>query len=129
MERNSPPPPYGKVPTAGSAPAPYPPPHPFNGSHADGPFASPPASPPRPRSPYGPTPIGHRQSDGVGILPYYNPQAFHTRELYAEAERRARWRFFGALMWGVIIWLLFGIMTGGLVIEAKGRFEGGFLAY
>ncbi|KAG9128192.1 hypothetical protein FRC07_003742 [Ceratobasidium sp. 392] len=124
MEPDSPPPPYGKVPTAGAAPAPYPPPHPFNGSHADGPFASPPASPPRPRSPYGPTPIGHRQSDGVGILPYYNPQAFHTRELYAEAERRARWRFFGALMWGAIIWLVFGILTGGIVVQAKRGFEG-----
>ncbi|QRV87572.1 transmembrane protein [Ceratobasidium sp. AG-Ba] len=89
MEHDSPPPPYtaGKPPT-GPGRAPYPPPHPFNGSHSNGPFEP----PQRPRSPYGPTPLGRSQSDGVGILPYYNPQAFHTRELYAEAERRARWR-------------------------------------
>jgi hypothetical protein len=104
-----PPPPYAGKPHVA---APYPPPHPFNGSHATGPFVSP------PRSPYGPTPI-RLYPEGVGILPYYNPEAFHTQELIAEATRRARWRFLEALMWAVIIWCAVGALTGATVAEAR----------
>ncbi|KAF8607672.1 hypothetical protein BDV93DRAFT_519690 [Ceratobasidium sp. AG-I] len=116
MQPDSPPPPYAnKAQGTQAGSVPYPPPHPFNGSHAEGPFAT----PPRPRSPYGPTPIGLRSPEGVGILPYYNPQAFHTQELFVEAESRARWRFFGAFMWAVFIWVLVGALTGTAVVESR----------
>ncbi|CAE6514922.1 unnamed protein product [Rhizoctonia solani] len=109
MQAAGPPPPYTlhKPPTQG----PYPPPHPFNGSHAIGPFVSP------PRSPYGPTPIG--AGGGVGILPYYNPEALHADELLEEASRRARWRFIEAFLWALFLWCLLGAMTSATVMEVR----------
>ncbi|CAE6346496.1 unnamed protein product [Rhizoctonia solani] len=93
--------------------APYPPPHPFNGSHSAGPFSSP------PRSLYGPTPIGVYPSEGgVGVLPFYNPEALHADELIREATQRARWRFLEAFMWALFIWCILGAMTSATVIGA-----------
>ncbi|KAH7343874.1 hypothetical protein B0J17DRAFT_714030 [Rhizoctonia solani] len=112
MQAAGPPPPY--TPHKPHTAVPYPPPHPFNGSHATGPFVSP------PRSPYGPTPIGLYPSEGgVGILPYYNPDALHADELMEEATRRARWRFFQAFLWAFFFWCLLGALTGATVMEAR----------
>ena len=62
---------------------------------------------------YGPTPIPHAVSQG-GLLPYYDPQSEYARR---QAVSRARWRFVEAFVWGVGIWVLVGIVTGGIVVD------------
>ncbi len=72
---------------------------------------------------YGPTPIGvyypnsiQQPVDGstvgmaVDYLPYYDPSSSHA---IAEAEQRGRRRFFGALLWVVMICLVLGLIGGG----------------
>jgi len=81
---------------------------------------------------YGPTPIGRyypnsiqRPVDGsainnggvtVGYLPYYDPSSPHAIE---EARRRGRRRFFGALLWVLVIWLILGMIGGGITKDLK----------
>ncbi|THH11932.1 hypothetical protein EW145_g339 [Phellinidium pouzarii] len=62
---------------------------------------------------YGPTPILQQQGC---LLPYYDPRSPYSME---QAASRARWRFIGALAWAVGIWIAFGIVTGGIVIDIR----------
>ncbi|KAB5595544.1 RNA recognition domain-containing protein [Ceratobasidium theobromae] len=109
MQAGSPPPYTSNNPHVAG---PYQTPHPLNGARIVGPLSPP------PRSPYGPTPIG-LYPEGVGILPYYNPEAFHTQELMAEASRRARRRFLEAFMWAALIWCVIGVTTSATVAELR----------
>ena len=64
---------------------------------------------------YGPTPFPHQSQNGVLLpLPYYDPHSPYSME---QAISRARWRFFGALLWAIGIWIAFGIVTGGIVVD------------
>ncbi|KAF9520710.1 hypothetical protein BS47DRAFT_398932 [Hydnum rufescens UP504] len=75
---------------------------------------------------YGPTPIvayypHHHQGDSPAAavyLPYYDPSSQHSQE---RAERRARQRFFGAILWAVVVYALTGMMFGSLVAHGHRR--------
>jgi len=54
---------------------------------------------------YGPTPIAQQ----TALLPYYDPRSPHA---LAEAGARARWRFFGAVLWALVILTLVSFVTG-----------------
>ncbi|KAH7887513.1 hypothetical protein F5I97DRAFT_1860956 [Phlebopus sp. FC_14] len=45
---------------------------------------------------FGPTPL--MQSQGLGLLPYYDPRSPYSVEA---ATTRARWRFIGAALWAI----------------------------
>ncbi|KAH8118665.1 hypothetical protein DFH11DRAFT_692710 [Phellopilus nigrolimitatus] len=62
---------------------------------------------------YGPTPILQQQA---ALLPYYDPRSPYSIE---QAVSRARWRFVGAILWAIGIWIAFGLVTGGIVIDIR----------
>ena len=62
---------------------------------------------------YGPTPLP--QTVG-SVLPYYDPRSPYSLE---QAGRRARWRFFGALIWALGIWTAIGLVTGSIIVERR----------
>ncbi|KAI5119599.1 hypothetical protein M0805_005769 [Coniferiporia weirii] len=106
---DSPPPAYSSIPTipspiqqtaSTSHSHPHPHPHP-----QPGPAAA--------HHVYGPTPI--MQQQGI-LLPYYDPRSPYSIE---QAVSRARWRFIGAISWAVGIWIAFGLVTGGIVIDIR----------
>ncbi|EJD01539.1 uncharacterized protein FOMMEDRAFT_158692 [Fomitiporia mediterranea MF3/22] len=68
-----------------------------------------------PHRAYGPTPIPQQLERGV-LLPYYDPQSPYAMQ---QAVSRARWRFFGAFLWALGIWVAFGLVTGGIVIDIR----------
>lgn len=69
----------------------------------------------QPHRAYGPTPIPQQLQQGV-LLPYYDPRSPYAMQ---QAVSRARWRFAGALVWALGIWVAFGILTGGIVIDIR----------
>ena len=52
---------------------------------------------------YGPTPIGQQQV----ALPYYDPRSVHSVQA---AKKRAKGRFFGALLWVAVIYALLSVL-------------------
>lgn len=54
---------------------------------------------------YGPTPISQQQQT---VLPYYDPQSAYS---VRAAERRARERFVGAVLWVVLIFALIPVLV------------------
>jgi len=132
IKTNSPPPAYAVLPPDREPPAassqrqtppaspssPSPHQHPLtpnaqlspNLQHQPLPYHPPPAALPLPyphaetRHPYfGPTPI----SNQYPLLPY----AYYDSPVVADG--RARWRFVGALMFGVGVWVIAGVIVGG----------------
>src|ERR1700733_12991268 len=84
-------------------------------SYADQPFFAPLPSPPsHSHTLFGPTPISQQQ--GL-LIPYYDQ---HSPYAIEQAASRARWRFFGGILWAVSI---FGIASviGGVQFWAGGR--------
>jgi len=53
---------------------------------------------------YGPTPIGQQQA----ALPYYDPGSVHSVQA---AKKRAKERFFGALLWVAVIYALLSVLV------------------
>ena len=64
--------------------------------------------------PYGPTPLSATQQ--AALLPYYDPRSPYALE---QAVKRARWRFIGAMLWAVGIWVGVGLITGGIVVDIR----------
>jgi hypothetical protein len=91
----TPPPPYTDFPDIpSSTPSPpAPSPLPLN-------FA-----PPSTQPLFGPTPLTYQQTL---LLPYYDPRSPYSIEL---AARRTRWRFIGAVVFAVFIWLCVGVIA------------------
>ena len=77
---------------------------------------------PPPLRAYGPTPLAASQSAMMPVLPYYDPRSPWAMEV---ATSRARRRFFGALLWGFVIWLAIGSLVGGVVGDARRPRQGG----
>ncbi|KAK1232106.1 hypothetical protein PQX77_004764 [Marasmius sp. AFHP31] len=65
----------------------------------------------------GPTPSGQLH------LPYayYDPRSEHS---VMQADARARWRFFEAFAWVVVVWVIVGLVVQG-VLDGGVRFEWG----
>jgi len=83
--------------------------------YADQPFFAPLPSPPsHPHTLFGPTPISQQQ--GL-LIPYYDQRSPYAIE---QAVSRARWRFFGGLMWACGIYII-GFIIGGVQIWAIQR--------
>ncbi|KDQ21117.1 hypothetical protein BOTBODRAFT_27115 [Botryobasidium botryosum FD-172 SS1] len=108
---DGPPPPYHlSPPSAGSPSREYSPAR-GNGAH----------------NPYGPTPLPsfhYPNPDTVSLpqtplfvtqhglpLPYYDPTSPHSVRL---ARQRARWRFWGALVWALGLYVIFGLFVGSI---------------
>lgn len=62
---------------------------------------------------HGPTPIAQQQG---ALLPYYDPRSPYSMD---QAVSCARWRFIGAILWALGIWVAFGIVTGGIVVDIR----------
>jgi len=89
-----------------SPPPSHPPPS-YNESTATQPLVVHPGASgvPSARVGYGPTPIGQQQQ---AVLPYYDPRSPHSVQA---AKRRARERFFGAVLWVVVIYALLSVLV------------------
>jgi hypothetical protein len=88
-----------------SPPPSHPPPS-YNESTATQPLVHPGTSGvPHPCVGYGPTPIGQQQGTA---LPYYDPRSAHSVQA---ANRRAKERFAGAVLWVVIIFALLSVLA------------------
>lgn len=60
---------------------------------------------------YGPTPIN---AESGALL-----RSYDVAQAMAQADARALRRFFGALMWALVIWVLVGILAGEVVDGAR----------
>ena len=84
-------------------------------SYADQPFFAPLPSPPsHPHALFGPTPISQQQ--GL-LIPYYDQRSPYAIE---QATSRARWRFFGGVLWALGIFAIV-LVIGGVQIWAGQR--------
>jgi len=118
-DHTAPPPTYAQV-VAGAGPAEAPPaqhvhfqPGASSHPHTTAPLLQHPHSPPL--HAYGPTPIG---GPTPILLPYYDPGSQWALE---EGARRASRRFWGALFWGLVIWVGMSALLGSVVDDAVRR--------
>ncbi|KAF8309331.1 hypothetical protein DL93DRAFT_2085749 [Clavulina sp. PMI_390] len=79
-----------------------------------------PASGPTPINSYYPIGVTRNgaAAGNVAFVPYYDPRSTYSLEV---ARQRAWSRFVGALLWALVVYVVAGFITGGIVVDAQNR--------